>query len=175
MEKIGDSVLKGLCSLNREEMEKSFNIIFDKYRYLVYYVSYQILKNEEEAKDVVNEAFIKMYEKRGSFKNENKLKYYLLVTARNLSLNHCKNLYDHLSYSDDIKGEEDTSGASLYLDEFKRILDKTEYTFLVLHIIYGFSFREIAKHKFLTVSQVSSKYQRGIAKLRKHYGGSYNE
>ena len=175
MEKISYSVIKGLCSLNREEMERSFNIIFEKYRYLVYYVSYDILKNEEESKDIVNDTFIKMYEKRGSFINESKLKYFLLVTARNLSINRYNQLKDHLSYSDDIKGEEDSSRISLYLDEFKNIVDKEEYTYLVLHIIYGFSFREIAKSKSLSTSQVSSKYQRGIAKLREHYGGSYDE
>ena len=173
MEKITRKVIKNLCSPLQEEMNRSFNIIFDKYRYLVYYVSFDILKNEEESKDIVNDTFIKMYERRGSFLNESKLKYFLLTTARNLSINRYNQLKDRLSYSDDIKGEEDNSSASLYLDEFKNILDKEEYNYLVLHIICGFSFREIASSKSLTTSQVSSKYQRGIAKLREYYGGSY--
>ena len=63
MEKISYSVLKKLCSKSEEEMNKSFNLIFEKYRYLVYYVSFDILKSEDEAKDIVNETFLKMYEK----------------------------------------------------------------------------------------------------------------
>ena len=75
MEKIGYSILKKLCSTSVNEMNEAFNIVFDKYRYLVYYVSYDILKSEEEAKDIVNETFIKMYEKRKDFDKESKLKF----------------------------------------------------------------------------------------------------
>ena len=172
MEKIGYLTLKKLCSTSKEEMNHSFNIIFEKYRYLVYYVSYDILKDEEEAKDVVNETFLKMYEKRRDFMSESKLKYFLLVVAKNLSINRYKELKNHLSYSDDMEGSNDNSTISLYLDKFKDVLDEEEYRYLVLHVIYEFSFREIAKHRGLTTSQVSSKYQRGIKKLRDYYGGS---
>ena len=176
MEKISYSVIRKLCSLSKEEVDESFNIIFNKYRYLVYYVAFDILKDDEESKDIVNDTLLKMYEKRGSFLNETKLKYFLLVTAKNLAINRYNVLKTHLSYSDDMKGEEDKKNISLYLDEFKNILDEEEYNYLVLHIVAGFSFREIAKDKNLTTSQVSSKYQRGIKKLRDYYGGrSYEQ
>lgn len=171
MEKISNSVIKDLCSSIREVRDDSFNLIFEKYRYLVYYVSYDVLKNEEESKDIVNETFLKMYENRRSFLNETKLKYFLMVTAKNLAINRYNKLKNYLSYSDDINGEND-SELSLYLEKFKDILDEEEYKYLVLHIIYEFSFREIAKANKLTTSQVSSKYQRGIKKLRDFYGGS---
>ena len=171
MEKISYSVLKDLCSSSSSVVNNSFTLIFEKYRYLVYYVSFDILKNEEESKDIVNETFLKMYENRRNFMSETKLKYFLLVTAKNLSINRYNKMKDYLSYSDDIKGECD-SEVSLYLEKFKDILDDEEYKYLVLHIIYEFSFREIAKANKLTTSQVSSKYQRGIKKLRDFYGGS---
>ena len=171
MEKIAYSTLKKLCSTSVEEMNKSFNLIFNKYRYLVYYVSFDILKNEEDAKDIVNETFMKMYEKRRDFMNESKLKYFLLVTAKNLSINRYKQNKDHLLYSEDVIGEEDKSNVSIYLEKFKEVLDKEEYHYLVLHLLYDFTFREIAKANSLTTAQVSSKYQRGIKKLRTYYGG----
>lgn len=172
MGKISYSVIKKLCSPSKEEMNKSFNIIFEKYRYLVYTVAYDILKNVEESKDIVNETFLKMYEKRANFTNEGDLKYYLLVIARNLSINRSKQLQYHLSYSDDMAGKSDDKDISLYLEKFKRVLDREEYKYLVLHIVYGFTFLEIAKANHLTTSQVSSKYQRGIKKLRDYYGGN---
>ena len=172
MGKITYSVIKKLCSPSKEEMNRSFNIIFEKYRYLVYTVAYDILKNVEESKDIVNETFLKMYEKRAKFTNEGDLKYYLLVIARNLSINRSKQLQYHLSYSDDMAGKNDDKDVSLYLEKFKRVLDREEYKYLVLHIVYGFTFLEIAKANHLTTSQVSSKYQRGIKKLRDYYGGN---
>jgi len=171
MGKIGYSVLKKLCSTSIEERDKSFNFIFEKYRYLVYHVSFDVLKSDEEAKDIVNETFIKMYEKRRDFMNESKLKYFLLVTAKNLSINRYSQTKGHLSYFDDMEGKCDEKSVSIYLEKFKDVLDEEEYQYLVLHLIYEFTFREIAKANKLTTSQVSSRYQRGIKKLRDYYGG----
>ena len=173
MGKISYSTLKKLCSRNQSEVELAFTTIFEKYRYLVYYVSLDILKNEEEAKDIVNEAFLKMYERRTYFMSESKLKYFLLVTARNLSIDRYRELKNRLDYSDDIKGTLDSGGISLYLDKFKDILDEEEYKYLLLHLVYEFSSREIAKANGLTTSQVSSKHQRGIKKFRDYYGGEF--
>ena len=53
MEKISCSVIRKLCSLSKEEVDESFNIIFNKYRYLVYYVAFDILKDDEESKLLV--------------------------------------------------------------------------------------------------------------------------
>jgi RNA polymerase sigma-70 factor (ECF subfamily) len=171
MGKISYSVLKNLCSYSIEKRNKSFNIVFEKYRYLVYYVAFDILKSEDEAKDIVNETFLKMYDKRRDFMNETSLKYFLLVTCKNLSINRYNKTKNHLSYSDDIEGKRDNDNLSIYLDKFKDILDEEEYHYLVLHLLYDFTFKEIAKTNNLTTSKVSSKYQRGLKKLRNYYGG----
>ena len=171
MNKISYSLLKKLCSVSIEERNNAFNIIFEKYRYLVYYLSFDILKNEEDAKDIVNEAFLKMYEKRATFMSETNLKYFLLVVAKNLSINRYEQNRNIFSYTEDMKGKEDSGDISFYLEKFKDILDQEEYQYLVLHLVYEFTFREIAKANELTTSQVSSKYQRGIKKLRDYYGG----
>ena len=170
--KIGYTVLKNLCSPYEDKMNDSFNIIFEKYRYLVYYVSFDIIKSEEEAKDIVNETFLRMYERRRDFKNESGLKYFLLVTAKNLAINRYNQSKGSLPYSDDIVGRDDQSNVSIYLEKFKEVLDKEEYHYLVLHLLYDFSFKEIAQSNRLTTAQVSSKYQRGIKKLRDFYGRS---
>ena len=116
-----------------------------------------------------------MYETRKDFDKESKLKYFLLVTAKNLSINRYNQNKDHLTYSDDIEGKIDSENLSIYLEKFKEVLDEEEYQYLVLHLVYGFKFKEIAIANNLTTSQVSSKYQRGIIKLRDFYGGSFNE
>lgn len=175
MAKISYTTLKKLCSTSKEEVDNAFNIIFDKYRYLVYYVSFEILKNDEDVKDIVNDTFLKMYKMRRSFMSESNLKYFLLVTAKNSSINRLKQAKNHLSYSDDINGEDDSENSSLYLEKFKHILDKEEYEYLLLHIIYGFTFKEIGEVNKKTTSQISSKYQRGLKKLRDYYGGEKDE
>ena len=171
MTKIRNQTIEKLRSTSKEEVDGVFNLIFNKYKNLVYYVSFDILKNSEDAKDIVNDTFLKMYDNRGKLISETKLKYFLLVSAKNLSINRYNENKNHLPYSDDVEGQSDDSHLSIYLDKFKDVLDAKEYRFLVLHIVYEFSFREIAKTYNLTTSQVSSKYQRGIKKLRDYYGG----
>lgn len=172
MGKIGYSVLKRLCSRDEEKRNASFNLIFEKYSRLVYYVSYDIVKNDEDAREIVNETFLKMYVKRRSFMSESKLKFFLLVAAKNLSINRYRQNKDHLPYSDDMEGRSDEGSLSLYLEKFKEVLDEEEYQYLVLHLLYDFTFLEIAKVNDKTTAQVSSKYRRGIQKLRDFYGGS---
>ena len=171
MTKIRNQTIEKLRSTSKEVVDSVFNLIFNKYKNLVYYVSFDILKNSEDAKDIVNDTFLKMYENRGKLISETKLKYFLLVSAKNLSINRYNENKNHLPYSDDVEGQSDDSHLSIYLEKFKDVLDAKEYRFLVLHIVYEFSFREIAKTYNLTTSQVSSKYQRGIKKLRDYYGG----
>jgi RNA polymerase sigma factor (sigma-70 family) len=88
-----------------------------------------------------------------------------------LSINRYNQIKNHLAYSDDIEGKYDKESVSTYLEKFKDVLDEEEYKFLVFHLIYEFSYREIAKSYGYTTAKVSSKYQRGIKKLRDYYGG----
>lgn len=170
MGKIGYGTLKNLCSKDKRKVDESFSVIFNKYKNLVYFVSFDILHSQEESEDIVEDTFLKMYERRSYFMSESQLKYYLLVTAKNTSINRYNESKKHLAYSDDIHGVTEQNGISIYLDKFKEMLDETEYQYLVLHLLYDFSFKEISKVNGLTVSQVSSKYQRGIKKLRDYYG-----
>ena len=176
MEEISYYILKKLCSISTSEMNYSFNLIFKKYSKLVYYVAFDILKDDDETKDIVNETFMKMYENRRKFMSESSLKYFLLVSAKNLAINRYNKLKNHLPYDDDISSSkediESNSNISIYLEKFKEILDEKEYRYLVLHLLYEFSFKEIAKTYDLTTSQVSSKYRRALEKLKSFYKGA---
>ncbi|NLN80254.1 MAG: hypothetical protein GX132_02495, partial [Erysipelotrichia bacterium] len=46
-----------LCSSNRELMERTFNTIYEKYSYLVFYVAFEITDHKEDAKDITDETF----------------------------------------------------------------------------------------------------------------------
>ena len=57
MSNINFKVLYDLNSPSREKMENAFNIIYKEYSYLVFYVSLQIVKDNDIAKDITNETF----------------------------------------------------------------------------------------------------------------------
>ena len=68
-------------------MNIAFNDVYNEYKLLVYYVSFQITNNQMDSEDIVNETFLKLFENRFNLKNKKSVKYFLLETSKNLSLN----------------------------------------------------------------------------------------
>ena len=58
-----------------------------------------------------------------------------------------------------------------YIEKFKDFLSKEEVDLIVLHLLYDFTFKEIAKDKSTTVDVISSRYRRAILKVKQHYKG----
>ena len=153
-------------------MEKAFNSIYDEYSYLVFYISFDITKDKELSKDVVNDVFMKFYDKRFSIKDSSALKYYLAQSAKNISLNYLKKENTTVEYNDELTGHEDKKDDFFnLLGSFSEFLDNEELDLLVYRFLYDFRFADIAKIKGVTIDSASSKYRRAIQKIRKYYRG----
>jgi RNA polymerase sigma-70 factor (ECF subfamily) len=75
-------------ALNVEELYKQcFNLYFER----LYHYAYTIVKENDAAKDIVQAAFIKLWEKRNGIDLENSAKSYLYTSVYNLSLNTIRN------------------------------------------------------------------------------------
>ena len=55
-----------------------------------------------------------------------------------------------------------------YIEKFKAFLTEEEIELVVLRLLYGYRFREIAEEKGVSENVISSKYKRTIDKLKKH-------
>ncbi len=64
----------------------SIAMLFDKYSDMVYRVSLNLLRNCEEAQDIVMDTFVALM-KQSSFTDENHIKAWLIRTAENKSIN----------------------------------------------------------------------------------------
>lgn len=62
-----------------------YKILFETYKDKVYRVAYYIVKNEHDAKDIVQEAFITAYRKMSSLKDPNKFESWICTIASNLA------------------------------------------------------------------------------------------
>lgn len=87
MEKINSAIIHDLTSSNRDKMEYAFMKIYNKYAYLVYYLSLEIVRSKLLAEEVTNETFLKLYENRNKLKVEKNVKYFLVKVCKNLSIN----------------------------------------------------------------------------------------
>ena len=165
----GRIILKDFTGDNKVEVESSFNAIYNAYYRLVYFVSLDVTKNNEDSKDIVNETFFKLYENRKKMKDVNGIKYYLVVTAKNLSINLINKMKRETVFNDDISVSSEELLIDSFLEKFKEYLDKEELKILVYHLIYELGFREISELTGISINTISSKYRRAVNKLKEHY------
>lgn len=71
-------------------MEQDFKALFFKYRAGLVHFSAHILRNEDDAMEVVNDVFVSIWEKRDQLKLDDSLKNYLYTSVKNRSLNFLK-------------------------------------------------------------------------------------
>ena len=72
-------------------VEELYKQSFDRYFDRLYHYAYTIVKDNGEAKDIVQAAFIKLWEKRNEVNMDTSVKTYLYTSVYNLSLNTIRN------------------------------------------------------------------------------------
>lgn len=148
--------------------------LYEKASPAVYGFALSILKNRQDAEDVLQDCFISAYGGAAGYRSHGKPMAWLLTIARNL----CMQKLRERKRTSDIP-EEDwerylesldrvTPEDKIVLSECMRTLTDEERQIVVLHAVGGFKHREIAELTELPLSTVLSKYSRAIKKLRKH-------
>jgi RNA polymerase sigma-70 factor (ECF subfamily) len=80
-----------LCVLIKNGDHRAFSEVFERYTPLLYIHAYKKLRNDTEAKDVVQETFIRLWNKRALLDEGNNLSGYLYRSV----MNRIFNLMDH--------------------------------------------------------------------------------
>jgi RNA polymerase sigma-70 factor (ECF subfamily) len=70
--------------------EEAFNETVERYSRKVYGLCFRILRDEEEAKDMVQDVFVRAYLKRKTFKGRSSLYTWLYRIAMNMCFSHIK-------------------------------------------------------------------------------------
>lgn len=170
MKKISNKVINNLFSTNKEVVEESFNVIYNEFSYLIYYLSLKIVKDESMAREITNETFMMFFINKDRIDINKNLKYYLTSTAKNLSINYLNKINKLEPLNDNISTiNTKVDHFNEYIEKFKDFLDEQEIDLIVLHLLYDFTFKEIARDKNVSINVITSKYNRAIKKVRKHY------
>ncbi len=161
-----------------------FRELFLEYESMVFRICYRILGNTEEAEDLTQDVFIKVYNSMSKFRFESKLSTWLYRISTNLSLNYLrkKKIVDYCSLEFlSEKNEEklvlegnNVPDENLEILENERIIQKVinslsgkQKVAIILQIYEGFSYKEIAEIMKCTIPAVEShlfKARKNIAK-----------
>jgi RNA polymerase sigma-70 factor (ECF subfamily) len=149
--------------------------IFELHHGKVYRVAYGILRHREEALDIVQEVFIKLFRSIKNFKGESRFSTYLYRMAVNAAIDHVRKMgkahVSSLDVEEAIEPAEDPERRPDRIFFYKELEGKVnealnrlpvdQRTAIVLREIEGLSYQEIAK---------TMKSSLGTAMSRLHYG-----
>lgn len=171
MSKIDEKELKKLFDEFKEDNKKNFEKFYLKYNKLIYGIAFSIIKNKEDAEDIVQIVFSKLYSlNKGNFPSKSEASWIYSLT-KNETISFLRKQSNNINF-DNIYEIQD------YNNEINNVIDKIEFNSLIdklnelerqivsLKIISGFSFDEIGRLLKLPTGTVKWKYYKSINNLK---------
>jgi RNA polymerase sigma-70 factor (ECF subfamily) len=162
-----DRLLKKLSSSNHDVVNEAFEEIYKKYYKLVCFVSGKYLLNNLDIEDVAYDSFMSLYLHR---QDVHDIKYYLLTTCKNKSINLAKKLSPIGELDEDNLSSDHSSYHSSYMELIslmKKILNEEDVEIITSHVLEGISLKQIAQKKNISLNTIKSRYSRGLKKVNK--------
>lgn len=147
-------------------------ILIDKHKNIAYDLAFGIVKNEEDAKDITQDSFLKVLENVDGFRNESKFSTWLYRIVYNQSIAFIKksNKYESLSL-ENVSSFEHLDNTDIIEDSHKELhraidhLENTERNIIMLFYIGSKSIKQIAKITGLSISNIKVILHRTRKKL----------
>ena len=158
--------------------EKDYNQCVNLYADNVFRFIVKNLRHKEDARDVVQTAFEKLWRNRETVDND-KCKSYLFTVAYNQMIDHIRKNNRILlkeDFAEDVKvGRQPTTNHAkkILMDALNR-LNETQKSLVMLKDYEGYSYEEIGKIMTLTESQVKVYLHRARLTLRNYLGSMEN-
>ncbi|MCP4582349.1 MAG: RNA polymerase sigma factor [candidate division Zixibacteria bacterium] len=160
--------------------DKVFGQLVNTYKERIYAVVLRIVKNKDEAKDLAQEAFVKAYQNRKSFRRESGFYTWVYRIAVNLSLNYIKRNRDRQAESLDFvtpsslsKSQPDQIERAELGQNISAAIDKLparQKTVFVLRHYEEKPHAEIAEILSITEGAVKANYHQAVQKLKTYLG-----
>jgi len=178
MEKYSD---QQLISLYLKGDEKSFEVLIKRYLKQIYGFAYKYVRDAQNAEDITQEVFVKVWKNIRFFNKQNDFKPWIYAIARNASLDFLKKkrpvLFSELDnsrvFADNIRDQSLLQDKLVEQLDISKVLmsemDKLSVKYrLVLSMYYKdcFNFREIAKILGESINTVKSRHRRGLILLK---------
>ena len=149
-------------------MRQSVQELFEKYQNNLYIIAFQICKNTEDAKDVVQDTFLQYYSLKKEFDNEQHIRAWLIRVAIKKAKNiNCafwrRNKMSLEDYIETLVFETPESE-----ELFETVMNLPEKYRIVIHLFYyeDYTIHEIAEILKLSESNVKVRLSRGRSLLK---------
>lgn len=148
----------------------AFRDLYSQTSGAVFGFALSILKNRQDAEDVMHDAFIKAYHGAVSYIPRGKPLAWMMTIVKNLSYNKLKagRISEDISQYENLFSPEEDTGTldRIVLKKAMEILSFEERQIVILHALTGMKHREIGQMLEMPTGTVLSKYNRAIRKVR---------
>jgi len=159
-----------------EPLDADFEILFMKHHKELIGLSYNIVRDRDAAKDVVQEVFVKLWKNKDSLEFGERIKHYLFKATAHASLNHLRGQRKYYRLEDfeqinDLavqSGVETTSFKELELKS-RQAIDRLPHQCKAIFILSrheGLKYQEIADILGLSLKTVENQMGIALGKLR---------
>lgn len=175
-----------LARLARKGDQRAFAEIVDLYKDKLYHLAYRMIGNRQEAEDIVQEAFLRVFKHLDRYDENQKFSTWIYRIATNLSIDRLRKrraIYSLDAESSDHEGldgyamlpsDDRTPESELLLSETQRLIHEAMETLpakyksvMVLRYLQDLSLQEISDIMGMPVTTVKTRVHRGREFLRK--------
>lgn len=162
---------KNIVALIKQRDEEAFEALYAEYKNLVYYVIYQIVKNNDASSRLLQDTFLTVYNKIDQYAGGN-FKYWILTIAKNLAKNYATRdmIKERRIIKDNEMIYEITDNTNVGLGKYDEILAENflpeEKDIIVYHVVFGYKFKEIAEIMEKSPKYISLKYKVSLKSLK---------
>lgn len=148
----------------------AFERLYEETKRGVYSYLFSYFDNVADCEDAMQDTYLKIKQNINRYTPGTNGLAWILQIAKNTALNALRS--KRLRENAIVYSEEPTTGFENYeLKEtlttiMKRVLDEDEQRIIILHAIWGYKHKEIAKIMDKPVGTVTSKYKRAVDKLK---------
>jgi len=172
-----DNKEQKLIQALKQGSHNAFDSIYQMYSKKLYAYSFQFTKSQEEAEDIVQDVFVKLWVNRMNIRQEETLHSLLFIMAKHLLINAYRSKLNSKVYEEYIvyldKCSVDETSFRLEYDEFVKQLHKeikklsaTQQKVITLSRIKQLSNKEVAEKLSLSEQTVKNQLSVGLKALR---------
>ena len=156
--------------------EAAFNALVKRYLPLIYGYVRHYTGNVNNASDIVQEIFVKVWKNIKRFDRDKKFKTWFFAIAKNTCIDWLRQKNDLSSSVVDLENDKTLPDALIDSGSLEAVVDKNfilenlpseQREIISLHFLERLTFREISELLKKPLNTVKSKYRRGIETVRK--------
>jgi len=155
----------------RQRDEDTFEYIYDLTKKNVYIIIFNIVKDHEVTRDVMQDVYLKMLDSIGSYQTKTNFYNWLLMIAKNQAIDYYRREkkivhIDETDFIEQFSSQEETPEEKDIFDRLLSVLSEDERQIVLLKIVDNLKHKDIAELLNMPLGTVLWMYQEALKKMK---------